>query len=398
MRRLWWRYLTASPRRSLRLLVYLGIGSVAASTWAWLAVSAVFGGFSQFLEEVFQRVDPHLRIEGPGLTLALKEELSRWPEIKAIAGVYEGIAVLRHGERQVVVRLRGIEPGYELVSGIGSHLVGGEGFPLRPRSALIGSGVAAALALSDTEQEWPVWLYLVSSVRTLAMSGDAAIQRKSLSVQGIFSVQKDYDESWVIVRAEEIPVWREAPYTMLEIRLHDPRSIQLVKAKLQRTLGPAYIVKDPRAQHADVYRVLAQERLLSQWGLGLMLVLVAGGVLSVLSALLIYHRRDWAVYQALGASENWRYRLLFGLAVGVIGGGFLGGALIGTLTVWTQARFHWLKLRGGEGFLIQHFPVKLSVGDYLVLIALLSGLLVVIYFYLLHLLRRFSLRALLQGD
>jgi lipoprotein-releasing system permease protein len=398
MRRLWWRYLTASPRRSLRLLVYLGIGSVAASTWAWLAVSAVFGGFSQFLEEVFQRVDPHLRIEGPGLTPALRDELSRWPEIKAIAGVYEGMAVLRHGERQLAVRLRGIEPGYELVSGIGSHLVAGEGFPLRPRAALIGSGVADALALSDTEQEWPVWLYLVSSVRTLAMSGEAAIQRKSLSVQGIFSVQKDYDESWVIVRAEEIPLWREAPYTMLEIRLHDLRSLQLVKAKLRRTLGPAYIVKDPRAQHADVYRVLAQERLLSQWGLGLMLVLVAGGVLSVLSALLIYHRRDWAVYQALGASENWRYRLLFGLAVGVIGGGFLGGALIGSLTVWTQARFHWLKLRGGEGFLIQHFPVKLSVGDYLVLIALLSGLLVVIYFYLLHLLRRFSLRALLQGD
>jgi lipoprotein-releasing system permease protein len=398
MRRLWWRYLTASPRRSLRLLVYLGVGSVAASTWAWLAVSAVFGGFSQFLEEVFQRVDPHLRIEGPGLTPALKDELSRWPEIKAIAGVYEGMAVLRHGEQQLAVRLRGIEPGYELVSGIGSHLVAGEGFPLRPRSALIGSGVAAALALSDTEQEWPVWLYLVSSVRTLAMSGEAAIQRKSLSVQGIFSVQKDYDESWVIVRAEEIPPWREAPYTMLEIRLHDLRPLQIVKAKLRRTLGPAYMVKDPRAQHADVYRVLAQERLLSQWGLGLMLVLAAGGVLSVLSALLIYHRRDWAVYQALGASENWRYRLLFGLAVGVIGGGFLGGALIGSLTVWTQARFHWLKLRGGEGFLIQHFPVKLSVGDYLVLIALLSGLLVVIYFYLLHLLRRFSLRALLQGD
>jgi ABC-type lipoprotein release transport system permease subunit len=153
MRRLWWRYLTASPRRSLRLLVYLGIGSVAASTWAWLAVSAVFGGFSQFLEEVFQRVDPHLRIEGPGLTPALRDELSRWPDIKAIAGVYEGMAVLRHGERQLAVRLRGIEPGYELVSGIGSHLVAGEGFPLRPRSALIGSGVAAALALSDTEQE-----------------------------------------------------------------------------------------------------------------------------------------------------------------------------------------------------------------------------------------------------
>ncbi len=398
MRRLWWRYLTASPRRGLRLLVYLGTGSVAASTWAWIAVSSVFGGFSHFLEEVFQRVDPHLRVEGPDLTAAIKNELRAWPEIRAIAGVYENVAVLRHGERQVVVRLRGIEKGYEAVSAIGSQLIAGEGFPLEPRAALIGSGVAAALALADIEQEAPVWLYLVSSVRALAMSGESAIQRKALRIQGIFSVQKDYDDSWVLVRAEEIPLWSGASYSALEIRLHDPHSVRAVQARLRRFLGPVRTVKDPKAQHADVYRVLAQERLLSQWGLGFMMVLVAGGVLSVLSALLLYHRRDWAVYEALGAPGGWRYRLLFGLALGVGGGGFLMGAILGTLTVWTQERFHWLKLRGGEGFLIQHFPVRLSASDYLVLVALLAFLLMGIYLYLLRTLQKFPLRTLLQGD
>jgi lipoprotein-releasing system permease protein len=398
MRRLWWRYLTASPRRSLRLLVYLGMGSVAASTWAWIAVSAVFGGFSHFLEEVFQRVDPHLRVEGPALTPALKAQIAQWPEIQAVTGVHERLAVLRHGERQLVVRLRGIEPGYEKVSGVGAQLVTGSGFPLSPHAALIGAGVASALALLDAEEEQPVWLYLLPSVRALAAGGETALQRQRLSIQGIFSVQKDYDESWVLVRAEDIPLWTGHPYTMLEIRLHDPRLVKVVRDKLQRSLGPAYIVKDPRAQHADVYRVLAQERLLAQWGLGFMMVLVAGGVLSVLSALLIYHRRDWAVYQALGAPESWRYRLLFALAAGVVVGGFLIGALVGSFTVWTQDRFHWLRLLGGEGFLIQHFPVKLSLLDYLSLLALIGLLLSGIYLYLRHLLQKFPLRSLLQGD
>jgi ABC-type lipoprotein release transport system permease subunit len=348
-------------------LVYLGMGSVAVSTWAWIAVSAVFGGFSHFLEEVFQRVDPHLRVEGPALTPALKAQIAQWPEIQAVTGVHERLAVLRHGERQLVVRLRG-------------------------------AGVASVLALLDAEEERPVWLYLLPSVRALAAGGETAIQRQRLSIQGIFSVQKDYDESWVLVRAEDIPLWTGHPYTMLEIRLHDPRLVKVVRDKLQRSLGPAYIVKDPRAQHADVYRVLAQERLLAQWGLGFMMVLVAGGVLSVLSALLIYHRRDWAVYQALGAPESWRYRLLFALAAGVVVGGFLIGALVGSFTVWTQDRFHWLRLRGGEGFLIQHFPVKLSLLDYLSLLALIGLLLSGIYLYLRHLLQKFPLRSLLQGD
>jgi len=398
MRRLWWRYLTASPRRSLRFLVYLGMGSVAASTWAWIAVSAVFGGFSHFLEEVFQRVDPHLRVEGPALTPELKAQIAQWPEIHAVTGVYEQLAVLRHGERQVVVRLRGVEAGYENVSGVGAQLVMGSGFPLSPRSALLGSGVAAALALLDTEEERPLWLYLLPSVRVLAAGGETAIQRQRLSIQGVFSVQKDYDESWVLVRAEDIPLWTGRPYTMLEIRLHDPYLVKGVRDKLRRFLGPAYTVKDPHAQHADVYRVLAQERLLAQWGLGFMMVLVAGGVLSVLSALLIYHRRDWAVYQALGAPARWRYRLVFALAGGLVVGGFIIGALLGSFTVWTQDRFHWLKLRGGEGFLIQHFPVKLSPIDYLILLVLLSLLLGGIYLYLLRLIQKFPVRTLLQGD
>jgi lipoprotein-releasing system permease protein len=343
-------------------------------------------------------VDPHLRIEGPNLTDSVKQALRAWPEVKAVAGVLEGIGVLRYGEQQVVVRVRGTEAGYEQVSDLSQHLIMGEGFPLRPRAVLLGAGVAARLALLDPHEERPLWLYRLSSLRALAMAGEEAIWRYRVQVQGLFSVQKDYDESWVVMRAEDLPKWREAPYTVLEVRLHRPEQVPALKQRLVRHLGPGYQIKDPKAQHADVYRVLSQEKLLAQWGLGLMLLLVAGGALSVLSALIVYHRRDWAIYEALGATSAWRRRLVGWLCLGVIGGGFVIGAFLGTLTVWSQDRFHWLKLRGGEGFLIQHFPVRLSWRDYAVLVSLLVLIGVGVYLYLSQVLRKISLRAVLQGD
>ncbi len=395
---LWWRYLTASPRKGIRWLIYLGMASVLVSAWAWVAVTAVFNGFSQFLEEVFQEVDPHLRLEGPGLSDSLVQRLLTWPEVQAAVGVYERVGAMRHGEQQVLVKVRGISPDFGRVSNITAHIVAGEGFPLQGEQVLIGTGIAGRLALFDPEHTSPVWLYLLTSVRGLAGLHEKALYRKRVSVQGLFSVQASYDNTWVLIPAESIPLWQGQPYDVLELKLQSAKYIPAVQRRLRQVLGPVYQVRDPQAQHADVYRVLAQEKLLAMWGLGLLLALAGGGILSVLSALVYYHRRDWALYQALGATPVWQQRLIWCLSMGFLAFGIGLGAIVGSLTVLSQARWHWLKLRGGEGFLIQYFPVKLMWMDYMGLVGLLLLVGVVLYAYLRRNIARLPMGVILRGD
>lgn len=395
---LWWRYLTASPRKGIRWLVYLGLISMGISAWAWVAVTAVFDGFSQFLGEVFQEVDPHLRLEGPNLDDTLAWRIAAWPEVRAVTGVYERIGSMRHGERQVLVRVRGVRADFGEVSNLASHIVAGEGFPLEPGQVLMGTGIANRLALFDPARQHPVWLYLLSSVRGLAGLSEEALYRKRVMVKGLFSVQASYDNTWVLVPAESVPLWQGKPYDVLELRLWSERHILAIKRRLERQLGSAYQVQDPKAQHADVYRVLAQEKLLAMWGLGVLLMLAGGGILSVLSALVYYHRRDWALYRALGATPSWQQRLVWLLSMGFLALGMGLGALAGTLTVLSQDRWHWLKLRGGEGFLIQYFPVKLVWTDYLWLVGLLLVVGLGLYVYLRRGLARLPIGLILRGD
>ncbi|MCS6789896.1 MAG: hypothetical protein NZ580_02795 [Bacteroidia bacterium] len=396
MWRLAWRYVWHSPRPGLRWLMGLSFTGLVLSAWAWEVVNAVFNGFSGFLEEVFQRVDPHVQLVGGNLNDSLKQRIASLSEVQAVSGVYEKIAVLKYSERQAVVKLRIVDENYPAVSRIGQQLVWGRSFPLSKAGAILGSGVAVKLALMDRE-EHPLWIYVVSSGKGLALSGVENLPRRRIHPQGIFSVQKEYDDTWAIMNGSDWPEFR-GNYDVIEIRLNEGVVAHEFVRKLKMTLPPGTQARLSRQQHDSFYRVLAQEQMLARVGLGLLLLLTLGGMLSALSTLLILNRRDWALYQALGASVSQVERLLSYIHLILVGLGGVIGIFLGSLSVWVQARYHLLELRGGEGFLLQHFPVKWEAKDTVMLLGLLMGAIILLHLYSQHYLRHLSFRAALQGD
>ncbi|MCS7162965.1 MAG: hypothetical protein NZ958_06560 [Bacteroidia bacterium] len=396
MLRLLGGYLWHSPRPVVRWLIWLSWLSTGLAAWAWVAVASVFNGFSAFLEEVFQRVDPHIRIVGAGLSDSLCDWLGQQPGVLAVSRIYERIAVLKYGQRQAVARLRLVDTLYAEVTHLGAQLVAGMSFPLAPGGVLIGAGVANRLVLLDPAES-SLRMYVVLSGQRLAQGNLEALPRKAVVAQGIFSVQKEYDESWVIARQADWPQVH-GPYDVVEVRLRPGVTPQKFQSFLRRYLPPTLEVQDPPRQHEGLYRVLAQEKALARLGLILLLLLTASSTLSTLATLFLVNRKDWAVYQALGLPPYKVQRLVGLLGVGLVGAGSGLGLLLGTLTVWLQDRYKFLKLRGGEGFLINYFPVRLAVEDFIWFGVILAALMLGLYGYGQYQLRAFSLRAALQGD
>ncbi|MEN3040313.1 MAG: ABC transporter permease [Bacteroidia bacterium] len=392
-----WRYLLRSPRPVIRWLLRLSFVGLALSAWAWIVVASVFNGFSTFLEEVFQRADPQVRLVGQGLSDSLRQALEQYPEVAAASGILERIALLRYGGRQAVVRLRIVDQKFAQVSQIGSQLLWGEAFPLRPKGVLMGAGVAAQLAVADVE-EMPLWIYVIHSGKKIAFTGIEGLQRQKGIIQGIFSVQKEYDESWVIARQEDWPTLRSSTYEAIELRLRSGYSIEPFIKRLRAILPVQIQIQDPKQQHEGLYKVLLQEKFLARIGLFFLIILTLTGVISTLSAFLLLGRRDWALYQALGAPRDWIERLLRRLSLTLLITAVSTGLLLGTVTVILQDRYHLVKLRGGEGFLIEHFPVRLAAEDYLWLIGLVGGAFILLSAYSKYQLRQIDLRASLQGD
>ncbi|MCX7652953.1 MAG: ABC transporter permease [Bacteroidia bacterium] len=392
-----WRYLFRSPRPIIRWLLRLSFIGLSLSAWAWIVVASVFNGFSDFLEEVFQRADPQVRLIGRGLSDSLRSAIEKYPEVLAASGIYERIALLRYGGRQAAVRLRLVDEKYPQVSHIGSQLLWGETFPLRPKAILMGAGIAAQLAVADAE-EMPLWIYVIPSGKKIAFVGLEGLQKQKGVIQGIFSVQKEYDESWVIARQADWTNLRLSDYEVIELRLRPGYSIERFIKHLKSALPSQIHIQDPRQQHEGLYKVLSQEKVLARIGLFFLLILTLTGVISTLSAFLLLGRRDWALYQALGASQSWVERFLRHLNLALLATAISSGLLLGTATVILQDQYHLVKLRGGEGFLIEHFPVKLAVDDYLWMIGLVAGAFMLLSAYTKYQLRQIDLRSSLQGD
>ena len=110
----------------------------------------------------------------------------------------------------------------------------------------------------------------------------------------------------------------------------------------------------------------------------LLMLVFSFTVISSLTMLVIEKEKDISVLNALGSNRNFIQKIFLseGLLLGVIGG--VLGMVLAVLLAWLQVNFKLIPLQGGS-FLIDYFPVKLKIGDFLlvsatvVIIALLAA-------------------------
>jgi lipoprotein-releasing system permease protein len=87
-------------------------------------------------------------------------------------------------------------------------------------------------------------------------------------------------------------------------------------------------------------------------------------MVGALTMLVLEKKQDISVLHALGGSQTFIQRIFLseGLLLAIIGGGT--GMLIALILALVQINFKIIPLQGGS-FLIDYFPVKLSLPDFL---------------------------------
>ena len=96
----------------------------------------------------------------------------------------------------------------------------------------------------------------------------------------------------------------------------------------------------------------------------LILVVAAFNMIGALTMLVLEKQKDISVLHALGGNKKFIQRIFLceGMLLALLGGGI--GMLLALLIAWLQMQFHLIPLAGGS-FLIDYFPVKLRLMDFL---------------------------------
>ncbi len=370
-----WRYFKAKKStNAINVIAWISILAIVIGTAALILVLSVFNGFEDLVKSLYSTFYTDLKVTAASgkiitITQAQLDELRKIKGVKNFSLVVEEKSFLQNGEYQSVAFLKGVDDNYRYVSGVADHIVKGEYDPGTKETPklILGAGVENALGIEADRNIFPLRIFLPRKGESDLLDPMANISIDTILTSSAFIIQQDFDNKYGITNIDFVKKALRLgtdEYTGLEIKLDDPSEPADIKKAVQKIFSTGYKVQDRYQQNQNLYSVMNLERWAIYAIASLILMVAAFNMISALRMLSLEKEKDITVLHAMGAN-GWFIQKIFlteGFLLAIIGG--VGGMLLALLITFLQIQFHLIPLEGGS-FLINYFPVKLRLMDFL---------------------------------
>jgi lipoprotein-releasing system permease protein len=364
------RYLFSGHHKALvSAITIISIAGVAVGVFALIVVIAVMEGFDRNLVEKIIGAYAHIEIvrsttESPPIDpqkiLPLVESV---PGVKAAGPVIMRQALLQipagdgNDPRQTAVFVQGVDLEREKrITKLMEKVVGNP--TPGPGEIVVGKKIAQKLFL---ELGTRVTIFSPVFVRTPA--GGSALARNAVVVGVFDSGFPEADEMIAYTNLETARALFMVPEHEVDgihLTVDNPENADLVKDRLQKTLGPDFTPTTWRERNPVLFDALVLEK----WAMFIILLLIvlvaAFNIVGTLIMVVIEKTREIGIMKAMGATEEaiMRIFLFQGLFIGAI------GTTIGTVLGLTLCYLlqHHIKIDVlSEAYLSDRIPVLLDV-------------------------------------
>lgn len=370
-----WRYFKAKKStNAINIISWVTAGVIAFSTMCQVLVLSVFNGFEGLVQSLYSNFYADVKVLpalGKTIILTPKQllEIRNVKGVKGTSRIAEEKALLQNGEHQTVVLLKGVDSNYNKVSGVPKNMYRGI---LDPGTAdhpklILGLGIESAIGVQSDNNLFPITVFLPKKNNASNANPLAALSEGNATTSGSFAIQQDFDNKYVITNLGfEKQQMNFAPdeYSALEISLTDPGQSTKIREELQYILGSNYKVLTKYEQNASLFHSMRLEKWIIYAVLTLILIIAAFNMIGALTMLVLEKRKDISVLQSLGSDKSLIKKIFLseGLLLAVTGAGT--GIVLALIICFLQVKFKLIKLVG-TSFLIDYFPVRLVLTDFL---------------------------------
>ena len=370
-----WRYFKAKKStNAINIIAWVSISAIIIGTTALILVLSVFNGFEGLVKSLYSSFYTDIRISpASGKVMTITSEQIQ--QLKGLTGIknfslsVEEKALVQNGESQSVVYLKGVDENYRYITGVADNLISGDydiGTADAPKLVL-GAGVEGALQMYSDQLSAPLKIYLPRKSNTEQINMLEDISNDTISSSGSFRIQQDFDNKYGITNIDFVKRSVKLgadDYSFVEILVKDPSEADNIKKQIKKLFGDQYLVQNKYEQNRSLYSIMNAERWVIYGVLCLILVVAAFNMIGALTMLVLEKQKDISVLHALGGNRRFIQRIFLseGMLLALIGCGV--GMLLALLIAFLQVKYHLIPLAGGS-FLIDYFPVKLRLMDFL---------------------------------
>lgn len=371
------RYLfSKKSTHAINIISAISVIGVAVATMALIVTLSVFNGFHDMVASFFTQLDPQLKITPSKGKVAPADDpiltkIRQLPQIEVATECLEDQALAVYGDRQLMVKLKGVDDNFDKLTHIREILQGDGEYELHAADmnyGIPGLGVAYLLGLGYTYQQ-PLHIFAPrrEGQLNLADPTEGFVEDELYSPGVVFSIkQGKYDKNYILTSLQFTRNLfdRDGMLSSLEIRLKPGSNFDKVKAEIQEIAGDKYYVSDRYEQHDDTFRIMKVEKLIAYIFLTFILVIACFNIIGSLSMLIIDKREDVVTLHNLGASDRQITRIFLfeGRMISLIGA--IIGLIIGLLLCWLQQQYGIVRLGSSEGsFVVNAYPVSVHPTD-----------------------------------
>lgn len=351
-----WRYFKGKKSaNAINIISWVTTGVIAFATCCQVLVLSVFNGFEGLVRSLYSSFYSDLKIvPAKGKTILITgeqiEQVKQQPGISGLSLIAEEKALLRNGDAQSVVNIKGVDDNFSRVSGVPSKLTKGSfktGTTDNPE-LVIGAGVQYAAGITVAEAFAPDMLTLILPKKTTANADPyQSLSEGNATASAVFAIQEDFDNKYAISNigfVKQQMGLAEHEYTAAEIKLKNVAETNMVKEALQKLLGNNYLVKTKYEQNSNLYNTMRLEKWAIYAVLTLILIIAAFNMVSALTMLVLEKKQDIAILKSMGSPSSMISRIFLSEGMLLAGIGAITGIGLAIIICWLQVKYKLIKL------------------------------------------------------
>jgi lipoprotein-releasing system permease protein len=365
------RYLfSGKSKNAVNIITAISLLGVAIGTLALVVVLSVFNGFESLIKSMYQEVNSDFVIRSTHSKSFNAKDLNI-EELKAIAPwssiqeVYEEKVLLRNDDKEHIAKLKGVSiwPSTDSLI-IEKHIFKGNSFRNYSSDnwAIVGQSLAYTLSLS-VHQTNPLKVFVPNPVAKVNSLNDEVFLQKNLFVSGVYSIQSEYDASYLITSLKGIREYLNKEGFLTSVELNSDENLEGIQKDIESLLGDEFTIENRFQQQEFLYKVLQTEKWAIFFILAFILLIATFNIVASVIMIVLEKRKDISSLWAMGTPVKTIQKIFFyeGFLITFFGGSL--GLLVGVVLCFAQQEYGFIKLGEQGSFIVNTYPVEVQWAD-----------------------------------
>ena len=357
-----------SSQNAVNIINFITFLVIVIGAAALFVVLSAFAGLKSFSLSFSNAFDPDLKAVAAigkfySITSEEEKKLDQLTGVASYSKELEERVYLTHQQKSCLAYIKGVDENYTNTTGIDSTLYMGS-WDIKAQQAVAGIGIANLLSISINNYRSPLIILAPKPGSTSLFQQTQPYNQLPVVVSGVYAIETNLDEKYVFAELPLVQALLEKDSTQVsgvDFKLEKDADAGIVAKEISEILGDKVLLKNRQQLNSTLHRMLNTENLATYLIFTLVLIIALFNVVGAIIMMILDKQLNSKTLFSLGSTIKELRRIYFIQGIIVTGMGGIIGLLLGSLLIWSQLAFGWLKITPSLAYPVEYRSINVLV-------------------------------------